>query len=516
MNFRLVARQFGLLLVVLCACMGATMSWSLAQWFFHGQNAEKMAALSLLLALAIGLGLACILWLIGQSARSAHVGRREAMLLVASGWLLGAAFCGLPYYLWAILDPAHPVTHAFTHFADCYFEAMSGLTTTGATVLRDVSTVPQGLVLWRAATHWLGGLGIVVLFVAVLPMLGVGGKKLYQIEAPGLTKTGVRPRIVDTARTLWLIYLGMTLLQMVLLKLVGGMTWFESLCHTFSTIATGGFSTESASLGAFHDRSAVGVITTAFMMLGGVNFGLYYMLLCGRFGAVWRDAELRLYLAVIVGATVLVAASIYGTTLTLTTGEHLHATAGESVRQALFNVVSVQTTTGFCTVDFNHWGFLPQAVLVALMFVGGSAGSTSGGIKVIRILIMAKVLLAEVEKVFRPNVVRTIRVGGAVIDPPMRLSVIGYVLGIILLALAGGVAVMLLEPPGTVNFTTAATASISMLNNVGPGLGAVGPIEHYGSFTVASKMVMSLLMALGRLEVFTILVLFLPGFWRSD
>lgn len=516
MNFRLVLRQFGMLLAVLCICMGQTMLWSLAKWMLYDLNAEKMAALSLLVSLAIGLGLACIFWLIGRHTKGDYVGRREAMLLVASSWLVGAAFCALPFYLWAILDPSHPATHEFTHFVDCYFEAMSGLTTTGATVLSDIPSVPQGLLLWRAATHWLGGVGIVVLFVAVLPMLGVGGKKLYQIEAPGPTKSGVRPRIADTARTLWLIYLGLTVAQVLLLRFVGRMTWFESICHTFATLATGGFSTENASIGAFHNRLAVDVITIVFMIFAGINFGLYYQLLRGKFADVWRDSEFRLYLTLILAATALIAVSIYGSTLVLTSGEKVHAGVGESIRQGLFNTVSIQTTTGFCTTDFNLWGFIPKAVLIALMFVGGSAGSTGGGIKVIRILVMAKVLLAEIEKVFRPNVVRTIRVGGAVIDPQLRLSVIGYVLGIILLSMAGAVMLMLLEPQGSISFTTASTAAIATLNNIGPGLEQVGAIENYGHFTIASKVVMSLLMALGRLEVFAILVLFLPSFWRGD
>ncbi len=514
MNIRFVLRQFGLVIMVLCVCMALTMTWSLVQWH-NGLISESSPAQALLIAVGVALVLGITLWLIGRSGKDRFFGRREALLLVAMSWMIGAAVAALPFFIWARFDPSHPQGHRFEHFIDCYFESMSGFTTTGATVLNDVSTLPQGLLLWRAATHWLGGLGIVVLFVAVLPMLGVGGKKLFQMEATGPTKGGVHPRIADTARTLWMIYLALTVTQVLLLRMLGGMTWLQSICHTFATLATGGFSTENASIGAFHHRPAVDVITISFMVLAGVNFGLYYQLLRGRIRNVWRDPELRLYLALMLGATLVIAYDIYGSTITLTTGQQVEAGAAESLRQAAFQSVSIQTTTGFCTADFNLWPFLSKAVLILVMFIGGSAGSTGGGIKVIRLLVMLKVLWAEAERVFRPNVVRTIRVGQGVIDPQMRLSVVSYVLGIVLLALGGSMAIKLLEPVDC-TYTTALTASVATLNNIGPGLDAVGAVANYGHFSITSKFIMCLLMALGRLEVFAILVLFVPNFWRRE
>jgi trk/ktr system potassium uptake protein len=513
MNLRYVIRELGLVMIVLCLCMVAVMGWAAQNWA-GGNEEERLAVLALLMSAAVGAvaGLAC--WLFGSRSGQDYLGRREALLLVAMSWLLGAALAGLPYYAWAWIEETALVDHAFGSFSACYFEAMSGLTTTGATVLSDIDSIPKGLLLWRATTHWLGGLGIVVLFVAVLPTLGVGGKKLFQVEAPGPQQQGVRPRIRETARMLWLIYLTLTGAQILLLKLAG-MGWFDSVCHTFATLATGGFSTRNASIGAYNSWP-IDLVTIVFMILAGVNFGLYYQLARRRFSVVWRDPELRAYLGILLAATAVIGLSIYGRNSTLMTGEQSVLGVAEAARQSAFQAVSIQTTTGFSTADFDLWGFVPQAVLITLMFVGASAGSTGGGIKVIRILVAAKVMFAELERVFRPNVVRTTRVGTGVVDPEMKQAVLVYVLTILVLFLMGTLALKLLEPAGSLDFTTAATASAATLNNIGPGLGRVGATHNYGFFTAPSKAVLSLLMVLGRLEVYAVLVLIRPAFWTSD
>jgi len=513
MNLRYVIRELGLVMIVLCLCMVAVMGWAAWNWAGGNQD-ERLAMLALMISAAVGGGTGLICWLFGSRSGQEYLGRREALLMVALSWFLGAALAGLPFYAWALMEKTAMVDHAFGSFSACYFEAMSGLTTTGATVLSSVDTVPKGLLLWRAMTHWLGGLGIVVLFVAVLPTLGVGGKKLFQVEAPGPQQQGVRPRIRETARILWLIYLTMTGVQVLLLKLAG-MNWFDSVCHTFATLATGGFSTHDASIGGY-DSVAVDLITIVFMVLAGVNFGLYYQLARRRFGTVWRDPELRAYLGIILVATIIIAFCIVGKTSTLMTGEQRVVGVAEAVRQSAFQTVSIQTTTGFSTADFDLWGFIPKAVLVTLMFVGASAGSTGGGIKVIRILVAVKVMLAEIERVFRPNVVRTTRVGMGVVDQDMKQSVVVYLLGILVLFGLGTLALKLIEPAGTLDFTTAATASAATLNNIGPGLGQVGATHNYGFFSAPSKLVLSLLMVFGRLEVYAVLVLFHPAFWRSE
>lgn len=507
-------------MIVLSVSILMAAGWSAWQ-FTHGDVAERSSMEALLFTVVIGLVLALICWVVSRGGDN-FLGRREALLLVALSWLCGAALSALPYWLWSNLRVTGVLSssnwldwsHPFSSFTSCYFEAMSGLTTTGATVLSDIERLPHGLLLWRAMTHWLGGLGIVVLFVAVLPTLGVGGKKLFQVEAPGPTSQGVRPRIVETARVLWMIYVGMTVVEILALHLLG-LGWFESVCHTFATLGTGGFSTRDASVGAF-DSVAIDVTIIVFMVLAGANFGIYYQMIRRRFQSVWQDPELRLYLGIMLVASVIVSASLIGRQITTTTGRVEPASTAQAIRHGVFQVVSIQTTTGYCTADFDQWSFVGKSVLLGLMFIGASAGSTGGGIKVIRCLIAVKVMLAEIQRVFRPNVVRTIRVGRMAIDPEMRLGTLVYLLGIVVLFLIGAILLMVLEPAGSISFATAATASAATLNNIGPGLELVGARENYGWFSAPSKMVMSILMVLGRLEVYAILVLFAPRFWRSE
>lgn len=513
MNIRYVIRELGLLMIVLCLCMVAMMGFAAWNWS-GGDTNERMAVLALVMSAAVGAVAGLFCWLFGNRSGKDYLGRREAMLLVALTWFIGAAVAGLPYYAWAWMEGDALTNHAFSSFASCYFESMSGLTTTGATVLSDVDSIPKSLLLWRAMTHWMGGLGIVVLFVAVLPTLGVGGKKLFQVEATGPQQTGVRPRIRETARILWLIYLLLTGAQIVLLKLAG-MDWFDSVCHTFATLATGGFSTHNTSMG-YYDSWPIQLIIIFFMVLAGVNFGLYYQFARRRFGVIWRDPELRVYLGILLTATVIIGFCIYNQQSTMMDGTVRDVGLAEAARQSAFQVVSIQTTTGFSTADFNLWGFVPQAVLITLMFVGGSAGSTGGGIKVIRIMVAAKVMFAELERVFRPSVVRTTRIGTGVVDPELKQAVLVYILLIIVLFLLGSVALMLIEPAGSLDYTSAATASIATLNNIGPGLDKVGATQNYGFFSAPGKYFLSLLMVLGRLELYAVLVLIRPQFWTAD
>ncbi len=507
MNTRFVVRYLGLLMAVLGASvlLTAGADWVLTEHVTADVPGVKALVVSGLIGwLFAGL----LLWLGRQGSDS--LGRREALLLVALSWFLGAALSGLPYYFWAklVCEPDHP----FSSFVACYFEAMSGLTTTGATVLSDIEALPTSLLLWRATTHWLGGLGIVVLFVAVFPMLGVGGKRLFAVEAPGPSQPGVKPRIRETARILWIIYLGLTCIEIGLLKLAG-MTLFDSICHTFATLATGGFSTRNTSVGGF--GPAIQIIMIVFMVLAGANFGLYYHVLQGRWKRFFQDPELRVYLGILLVASLLVSASLIGERMFATTGQMVEPSVGQAVLHGTFQTVSIQTTTGFCSADFNLWAFGPKAILLVLMFVGGCAGSTGGGIKVIRLLVAFKVVLCEIERVFRPNVVRSIKVGKSVIDPAMRQAVLVYILGIFILFGLGAIAIMWFETGSQCDFITAATASAATLNNIGPGLARVGAIENFGWFSSPSLIVMSLLMALGRLEVYAIAVLFVPSFWRK-
>jgi len=516
MNFRYVFNQMFALLLVLSAVMLGVELVFFAVRYFQRAEVDSEARLAFLIVGGVGLLVGAVLWITTRATaeEQRQLGRREALLLVALSWIVGAGFSALPYFLWAHAEDFPPGGHPFLNFVDCYFEAMSGLTTTGASVLSDIEAVPRSILLWRAFTHWLGGLGIVVLFVAVLPTLGVGGRKLFRVEAPGPSPEGVTPHIRETARLLWYVYLGLTIAQIVAL-MIAGMDLFDASCHTFATLATGGFSTRNASIASF-DSIAIETIIIVFMVLAGINFGLYFRALRGRVGAIWRDTEFRCYVLIILGASALVVLGLAGERIVSSAGVDNEPSIGSAIRHGVFQVVALQTTTGFVTADFNQWGILPKAVLLVLMFIGASAGSTGGGIKVIRIWITFKVMLAEIERVFRPNVIRPVKVGDTVITDTLRLGTVAYVLGILLLFLLGTFVIMMIEQRSGVDFTTAATASAATLNNIGPGLARVGAIENFGWFTSASKLVMCLLMALGRLEVFAIVVLFSPRFWKTD
>jgi trk system potassium uptake protein TrkH len=512
-NFRYALNQLGLLFCVLSLLQLLLAGWSFLQATL-GDAAEPRAAQALLISAGIGVVVGGLLWLFTRTAAKS-LERREALLMVALSWFAGAALAGAPFLLWARFGPDSPVGHPFASPVNCYFEAMSGLTTTGATILNDIASLPRSLLLWRATTHWLGGLGIVVLFVAVLPTLGAGGKKLFRVEAPGPEPEGVRPHIRETAQVLWLLYLGLTLSQIVLLRLAG-MNWFDSVCHTFATLATGGFSTADASIAAFNSW-AVHLIIIVFMFLAGVNFGLYYKLIRRDF-TFWRDTEFRVYVGIILLAATIITLSIAGSPIMLTSGETVEGTAGQAIRHGLFTTVAIQTTTGFCTADFDTWPYLPKAMLIVLMFCGASAGSTGGGIKIIRIWIIAKVLIAEVERAFRPYVVRPIKIGKTAIDAPMRAGTLAFVLGFILIFAGGTFGIITLEEAAgqEITLTTAGSASAATLFNIGPGLGAVGASKNYLWFSEGSKLLMSLLMAVGRLEIFAVAVLFFPRYWSGD
>ena len=520
MNHRLVIASLGLLFVLLSGIMlGTAAMFGVAELFEVRQDPDPSSLLALCITGAGGVVLGGAAWLVARRGPG-YLGRREALLLVGSSWLLGAALAAFPYWLWAHLS-SEQAAHPFRSFVSCYFEAMSGLTTTGATVLSDIESVPPGLLLWRAITHWLGGLGIVVLFVAVLPGLGVGGKRLFNVEAPGPSKEGLQPHIRETARWLWYIYLGLTIAEIAALWAFTPMDGFDSVCHTFATMATGGFSTRNASIGAYGATPAVDAIVILFMVLAGCNFNLFYRLRQGRVREVLRDTELRVYLVLLLAGSALVSAAVWwrGEPIIATTGQHIATTAGSAIRQGLFTTVSVQTTTGFCTSDYNNWPFLAHAVLVMLMFVGGCSGSTGGGIKVIRVWVALRILLAEIEHVFRPHVLRPLRLGRKAMDADLKLGTLAFALGFIMLFVLGSGAVMLLEqlnPESACTYSSAATAAVATLCNVGPGLDQVGAVQNYGWFSAPSKCVMSLLMALGRLEVFAIIVLLSPRFWRTD
>lgn len=418
---------------------------------------------------------------------------REGFAIVSFAWAGSAFFGALPYLLTGTIES--PVA--------AVFEAMSGLTTTGATVFSDIEALPHGILFWRSLTHWLGGMGIIVLVIAVLPYLGVGGMQLFRAEVPGPTPERLQPRIAQTAKLLWLVYLGLTAAQ-VLLYLVGGMGVFDAVNHAFATLATGGFSTKNASLAAFDSRY-IHYVTILFMYLAGVNFSLHFRAATGRFAYPY-DQEWRFF------TYLLVAAGLALTLVNLQAGSYALTGAGveAAFRDGLFQAVSITTTTGFVSADYELWVPGGQGILLALFFVGGMAGSTGGGIKAVRVLLLLKATANELRKHLHPKAVLLTRVGRKPVSEDVLANVVGFVMLYLLLCLAGAVVLTLTG----IDLLTAVGASIATVGNVGPGFGLVGAVDNYGWMTSGQLSVLGFLMLVGRLEIYTVLILFHRETWK--
>ncbi len=510
MNVRYAVRISALSLMLIAGAMVPVGLWAALDSPLEGWASAESLGLTVLLA---GLGyLAVWRWV---RPRNRVFGRREAFLMVGLTWLGAPILAGLPFFLWAELYHAAPfIAHPFQSPVNCYFEAMSGLTTTGASILPDIEAVPRGLLLWRSATHWLGGLGIVLLFVAVLPTVGTTGKKLHFVESTGPSPDGLHPRIRDTARVLWISYAAITLIGILALRLAG-LPWFNAMCETFGAIATGGFSVRNQSIAAYHS-GIVDTIVIAVMLLGAVNFSLYFRLARGQWGQVWRDPELRLFLILVCLGSGLVILVIHGRPIVTMAGDIVEADWLTAARYGVFNHVSMHTDAGFSTADFDRWPFAGLTVIVIGTFIGGSAGSTTGGIKVARVIAAAKILLHELEAYARPGVVRTVRLGQRVLDADERLAVMATILLFIGALAVGTLALMLIGAADRpVDLTTAFSASLANLCTAGPGFGGVGPDQNYLWLPDASKLTLCGLMLIGRLEILPILTMLHRRFWNS-
>ena len=417
--------------------------------------------------------------------------RREGILLVVASWLSVSFLGALPFYF----------SGYFPSFTDAFFESISGFTTTGASVLRDVEALPQSLLFWRSFTQWLGGMGIILLGIAVFPLIGLGGTQLYRAEFSGAHSEKLKPRIAETARALWKIYVAFTVAGFGAL-LWAGMGPFDAICHAFTTIATAGFSTRNESIGAFGSVH-LELIIVFFMVLSGINFTRHYRFLVERQpGGFFGDLEIRVYGAILCVATLVVTVSI------------LQSSAlplSESARKALFQVVSITTTTGFVSTDFEKWSSFAQLLLLALMFAGGCTGSTAGGLKTARLLLLTRVIGREFRRMVEPRGVFTIRFGNQTVSQDSIQSLLNLVYLSFLINFAG---CLLLTSVG-IDILTAISAVAAAMFNIGPGLGGVGPSENYSHLPVLAKWVLSICMLAGRLEFYTLLVLFTPGFWRK-
>lgn len=434
---------------------------------------------------------------------SKTMNKREGYIVVTFGWIVMAASGAIPYM----------VTNAIPTFTSAFFETMSGYTTTGATILNDIEIVPKGVLFWRSTTHWIGGMGIIVLAIAILPLLGIGGMQLFAAEAPGPSADKLHPRITDTAKRLWLIYVGYTIAETVLLK-VAGMSFFDAINHSMTTLSTGGFSTKNASVAYWNDKPIIQYIIIVFMFLAGTNFVLSYYAFKGKVQKALGDEELQWYFRFVASFTIIVALIVYfRADFSISSIDHpmVWGKLEASFRHGLFQVLSVITTTGFVSADFTLWTPFLVVFFFGIMFLGGSAGSTSGGVKVMRHLILIKNGFLEFKRALHPNAILPVRYNKKAISGEIVFNILGFFILYMLSFIVGALVFSMFD----LDFASSVGLSASSLGNIGPALGSFGPVNNYAALPPLAQWWSSFLMLIGRLELFTVLILLTPFFWRN-
>lgn len=480
MNIKLLIHILSGLVIFLGLSLMVPFGFSL----FYKDIAPYVFFIPAILSIVLGYGIFRI------TKSRAQLSLREGFAVVTFSWLIFSLVGAVPFY----------ISGAIPSFVDCFFESMSGLTTTGSSILTDIEALPNSILFWRSLTQWLGGMGIIVLSVAILPILGIEGTMLFFAESPGPTKDHMNARIKDTAKTLWAIYLGLTIILFFLLNL-GAMTPFDSLNHALNTLSTGGFSTKNSSIGHY-DSVYIQWVITFFMLLGGINFTLHYAALRGKVSSYFASEELRVYLALLVFSIATIAFIVHeaGTSLE------------QTLRYVAFQVISISTTTGYGTYDYELWPYFCQLILLFLMFVGGGAGSTSGGMKVVRVVYTFKSVLNHINHLIHPKQVVVTKVDHRPITKEISTGILNFVL-----INVGVFTVGSLVMAGTgLDPLTAMTSVASCISNIGPGLGTVGPTENFAHISDFGKIVLSLCMLIGRLEYFTVLILFFPTLWKKN
>jgi len=443
---------------------------------------------ALLIASATNLNMGVMLWYFTRDHEK-KLRQKDGYIIVTLGWLALSLGGSLPYLL----------SGAIPEFSSALFETISGYTTTGSSVLNDIEGVHKGILLWRSLTQWIGGMGIIVLTVAILPILGVGGMQLFMAESPGPSASKLHPRITETAKRLWYIYAAITLIEVFALK-IAGMTWYDAVNHSFTTVSTGGFSTMNASVAAYPPH--IHYIISIFMFFGGLNFTLFYYIIKLKFGEIIKNEEFRFYAGLVIFSALATTVSLiylgYGTEWE------------QSFRDSLFMVISIVTTTGFATADYTTWGYFMTLAFFLLMFFGASAGSTSGGIKIVRHVLIAKNGITELKRILHPSAIIPVRYNGHAVEQKIIYNILAFFF-IYLTVFVVGTIVMTMYG---YDLMTSAGATISSLGNIGPGIGGVGPAHNFAGFPESAKLFLAFLMLLGRLELFTILLLFMPAYWR--
>lgn len=496
LNLKLITSYLGLIAMMNGGFMLLSEPFS---WYFHEAEYTGILAAG---GVTIALGFA--LWFFNKNARK-DLKARDGYLIVTLGWLTLTLTGTLPYLM----------TGTITSFPDAVFETISGYSTTGASILNDIEAVSKGVLFWRSATHWIGGMGIIVLTIAILPLLGIGGMQLFVAEAPGPSSDKLHPRITQTAKSLWLIYFSFTMVEFLLLK-IAGMSWFDAINHAMATLSTGGFSTKNASIAYWNNSPLIQYILIIFMFIAGANFVLSYYALKGKLSKIYKDEEFKYYVALIVLVTVSITILItwFQEPSLVTTIEHPmpYGKLESAFRHAAFQVISVVTTTGFVSADFTMWNYLATALMFSLFFIGGSAGSTSGGVKVVRHVIMIKNSLLELKKQLHPKAIISVRYNGNRVSRGIIFNILSFFVIYMLIFILSTIILTFLG----LDFISAFGAAASCLGNIGPALGSVSPVDNFAHFSDAAKLFCSFLMLIGRLELFTVLIVLTPYFWKSN
>ncbi len=479
-NFKLIFRILGFLLFV----EGIAILISLFVALFYNGPDVMALLISSLICLATG---GVLLFICRNAVRG--IGKREGFIIVSLVWLVFSFFGSLPYIF----------SHSIPDLTNAFFETMSGFTTTGSSILNDIESLPQGILFWRSMTQWLGGMGIIVLSLAILPIFGIGGMQLFAAEVPGPVADKLSPRIQVTAKRLWVIYVFFTVLETILLW-IGGMTFFDAVNHSLTTMATGGYSTKQASI-AFWASPFIQYTIIFFMIIAGTNFTVSYFLLTGKFKKAIQNEELKYYLFFILAFTAIIFSGLLIST---------ELGFEQSFRDALFQVVSIITTTGYATSDYLHWAPFLMAVLFSVFFFGGSAGSTGGGLKIMRIVLLLKNSYYELRRIVHPNAIIPVRFNKKPVSEQIITNVLAFFMSYLSIFFGSTILLMLVLP----DLPSAMGAVATSLGNIGPGLGIFGPAENFHALHPAGKWFLSFLMLLGRLELFTVLVLFSPAFWK--
>lgn len=463
--------------------MGISMLIPLLISYMYGEPDFSGHLKSSIICFCLGLPI----WYITRKNRS--LSSKDGFAIVSLAWLLVALTGTFPFYF----------TDSITSFTDAWFESMSGVTTTGSSILSDIEILPHGVLFWRSFLQWIGGMGIIVFTIAILPLLGVGGVQLFKAEVPGPVADKIRPRVKETAKILWMVYIGFTAVETILLAAFG-MPLFDAVCHSFTTMPTGGFSTQNASLGAY-ESNAIQYIVIIFMFIAGANFTLHFRAITGNFKSYSKDSEFLTYFGIIVLTSILIFANINAASQSWT-----HDTFLDS----LFQTVSIITTTGFGTSDYELWPFFSQFLIIILMFVGGMGGSTGGGMKIARIILLIKFAATETRRMLHSRAIIPIRIGSRYISE----DVIRNTLGFFLIYISIFVLTTLILTMLNLDFESAIGAAASAIGNIGPGLGDYGPTDNFSLLHPFGKWMLSFCMLLGRLEVFTVMVLFSRTFWK--